>query len=33
VAQKLQEAVRYFKLAAEQGLADAQYNLGEFSAH
>ncbi len=33
VAQNRQEAVRYYKLAADQGLAGAQYNLGKFFAH
>jgi TPR repeat protein len=32
VAQNLQEAVRYFDLAADQGDADARYNLGESCA-
>jgi TPR repeat protein len=33
VAQNLQEAVRYYKLAADQGHVNAQCNLGESCAH
>jgi TPR repeat protein len=33
VAQNRQEAVRYYKLAADQGYANAQKNLGESCAH
>jgi TPR repeat protein len=33
VAQNLREAVRYYKLAADQGDANAQSNLGESCAH